>query len=293
MKKMQGFSVLCVMLPAFCWSCLSSAAVVPVCVVLRADRSLHRAGLLNNFRVAQESYLYEIIPEPTRLGLDQLTISTSEQLTEKELMGLKARLNDPKKLIILDLRSDMHGFVNGEPVQFHFGPSTKRSFDNELLLSEQIRRCDTMYLTDRHVRDMSSNGMLMDVENVNIEPNLVRSLGYEYERMPLDGAKKIDASFIDAFVSFIDTKVPETWIHIHDTDGLMATSLLFVMSDMLKNAHQVSYKDILMRHVAFGGIDFAQKRYDDNQGRFLRAFYTFAREHAINPMLTWSEWLKK
>lgn len=292
MKKMQYFSYLGSTLFIIMISTNNSCEIFPTCFELKADRSLHRAGLLNNFRAAHEPFIYEIIPEPTREGLDKVLISTSEQLTEKELKALKTRLNNPKKLLILDIRYDRHGFVNGEPVQFHPGPINKHAFDNdEQSLSQQIKLCDTMYLTDRHVRDMSSKGLLIDVERVNIEPDLVRALGYDYERMPFDVSKPLDPTFIDTFVALIDTQSSDAWIHIHDIDGLMSTSLLFVMADMLKNSTHVRYDDIILRHVAFGGIDFSLKRHAPLK-QFLKQFYRYAREHAVKPMLTWSAWLK-
>jgi hypothetical protein len=290
MRKMQDFGCL-ILITLSVTAVYTTCNVVSVCRQLIVDRRLNKAGLLKNFRAAHEPFIYEIIPEPTREGLDDLFISTSEQLTEKELESLPGRLNNPAKILILDLRSDMHGFVNGEPVQFHAGPLSKRSLGDEQDVSRQIKMCDTMYLTDRHARDISNDGIVIDVQSLCTEPDLVKRLGYDYERMPLDFTQSFDADFIDTFVKRIDTKPADTWIHIHDTDGLLSTSLLFVMTDMLKNAHRIDYKDIIMRHVAFGGIDFGLKRHAAFAD-FLKQFYRYALEHNGNPMLTWSEWLK-
>jgi len=273
----------------------SLMAVLHECRTLYADRRLHKAGLLNNFRSASEPYLYEIIPEPTRDGLDSLAISTSEQLTEKELVSLKQRLNNPSKLLILDLRlqSDVHGFINGEPVQFQSNEGTvpAPSGDHEAALSEQLSACPKVYITDRQVRGMQGAGILMDIETIHTESEIARLLGYAYQRLPLDTSKSPEPEFVDTFVTLIDAQTEDSWIHIHDNNGLVGPSVLFVMADMLKNAQRISYEEILMRHIAFGGVDFIQKRYT-TLTQFLKQFYQYARAKAQQAGIVWSQWIK-
>lgn len=267
----------------------------PMCVRVIADRCLHKAGLLNQFRSAHDPFIYEIIPEPTRLGLDNVTLSTSEQLTEKEFISLRNRLSNPAKIMVLDIRllSDVHGFINGEPVQFYEANGSEilsvSDYINDVL--KQFFSYKTVYMTDRHVRGMQENGIVMGIESINAEPDFVRSLGYEYKRMPLHHAAIIQSGFVDDFIKLVETKMPHVWIHIHDHDGLMGPSLLFVMADIIKNASKIPFEDILLRHVAFGGIDFLQKRYAERY-TFLKLFYQYNLEKHTAGKSTWSDWLK-
>ena len=76
----------------------------------------------------------------------------------------------------------------------------------------------------------------------------------------------------------------------------MGPSLLFVMADIIKNASKIPFEDILLRHVAFGGIDFLQKRHAERY-TFLKLFYQYNLEkHTAGNSTwsgcTWSDWLK-
>jgi len=56
---------------------------------------------------------------PTRNGLDQLNVSASGQLSEHDIQSIKDSLTSGNKLIIIDLRWERHGFLNGEPISWN------------------------------------------------------------------------------------------------------------------------------------------------------------------------------
>ncbi len=61
-----------------------------------------------------------VLPAPTtnRLGLETLSISGSAQFSREGLRQLQEKLAG-KKLLVVDLRQESHGFLNGWPVSWY------------------------------------------------------------------------------------------------------------------------------------------------------------------------------
>lgn len=236
---------------------------------------------------------------PSTEGLVELNASASGQFSEKCLQKILS-LIPSNKVLIIDLREESHGFVDGNAVSWYgkydwanFG----KTFD-EIMLDES-QRLDEIAKNGYLVIYNELYPLTIYASDVCDEATIAKRNGADYIRIPItDHVKPADA-MVDRFVELVETKDPQTWIHFHCAAGKGRATTFFALYDMMHNAKTVSFHDITLRQALIGGKDLLTPpdpnvwKYHHSLDRiqFLKDFYRFAKEREKGQ--TWSSWQAK
>lgn len=259
--------------------------------------------LPRNFRMTREPYIQEKIRNPTLYGLSELQASASGQFSEKSLSKILETVPG-NKILLVDLRKESHGFVNGIAISWYEEKNWSnidKSLEEILMDESQLHK---KALENKYIKLYQKNldnYLLVDVKEAYTEKELAEKMGIHYIRIPITDHLKPQDSDVDHFVELIKTHflpVSDFWIHFHCSAGRGRSTTFISMYDMMRNAANVSFEDILARQVIMGGKDLLQPfdgtdwRYDYHfeRLRFLMDFYNYCLE---NPKFkqSWSSWI--
>lgn len=184
-------------------------------------------------------------------------------------------------IIIVDAMSEYHGFIKSIPTAFlgYHKPAKLKHLARRFLLT-------------------GSTGM---------HPELVISEKEEAKKYDLDYKKvNVSSTFIssdediDNIIAFYDSIPENTWLHFHCSHGKGRTSLMLVMLDTMKNAPQISLKDIVKRQHLLGSEDLFNtevwengtytKMQLENRKEFVEKFYQFICQRKAGGFEKWSDW---
>ena len=247
-------------------------------------------------------------------GFTDLKMSGSAQFSEPELQYILQHANG--QVFIVDLRQESHGFVNNAPVtwysyrnQFNLNKTPAEIYQEEKkLLSELAAKQEAVIHKIKKLDGgnfESVQSTTVKIKEVESEQALVNQFKANYIRFyVLDKHKPSDLQ-IDEFIEFVDALPKNAWLHFHCRAGKGRTTTFMVMYDMLKNANQVGFEDILRRNMWLGGTVLnrapikkisqwkapaAAERY-----KFIKKFYDYVishDRHSGDNKKTWSEWTK-
>lgn len=257
--------------------------------------------LPRNFRATTLPFMPSDMPIPSRLGLDELQASGSGQFSENSLKTLLKTLPN-SKVIIVDLREESHGFLNGTAVSWridemdwgNIGLSLPEIIlDEEQHLTNSLNNKSVLLYGEKELK----NSSIFNVEYGSTEAELVESLGIGYLRMPVTNHVRPSNHTIDQFIQFVLARPSDTWLHFHCSAGRGRTGTFLIMLDMIHNARQVSIEDIFARHALIGGKDFSIVPADINwkydfaleRVNLLKKFYLYCQE-SNSFVETWSSW---
>ena len=304
------------LMTAFLLFCSTALAAEPAegVQILKFDRTADTAVMPDNFRTSQSEYtnfkyFKEGSPVPARAGLEKLRQSGSSVFAKNELAAMLQKIPaQPKDIIVLDLRDESHGYLNGNAVSwysryktFNQGLSAKEVDQRErALLKAQLGRTVPVAVLagDKSVKATTD----VKVDSVMTEKQLVESMGAKYYRIPVMDYSAPTNANIDQFVAFYKKLPKNAWIHAHCEAGVGRTTIFLTMLDMLKNAQELSYDEIMTREVLLGGQDVRlsasatkdayKKENYPKRALFTQHFYDYAKAH---PQLdiSWSEWARE
>ena len=276
--------------------------------VLKFDRPADVAAMPATFRMAQSRFkrskndMY-----PPRVGLDELRISGSSVCSKNEFRKLLEVLPTAKKnIVILDLRDESHGYINGHAVSWY---SRYKAY-NKGLSSEEVMKREQGLLKDVETagsveiavqaKDKSvSFSAPIKVNSVMTEKQYVESMGASYYRIPIMDYSAPTMANIDQFIAFYKHLPKTAWIHAHCEAGVGRTLMILAMVDMIHNARVLSYDQIMDRQVLLGGEDIRKSAVNatdpykklnyPKRAAFIQHFYEYAKAH---PQLdiSWSQW---
>ncbi|MBA4118756.1 MAG: phosphatase [Candidatus Puniceispirillum sp.] len=249
---------------------------------------------------------------PSRKGLDQLNFSASAQFSESSLRNL---INvTGQDLCIVDLRLESHGFGGGHAVSLYApqnainqGFSPQVALQREEAFLAELERTDPAFL--RLIMDKDDGQICAGAKVVSkfcpveSEEALVARHGVGYVRFAtLDHARPSD-EVVDAFVAFVTQAPARTKLHFHCRAGKGRTTQFLALYDMLKNAKNVSFEDIVTRQHLIGGSPLTnisddeevswKKQLSQERLAFLKAFYLYAKDPGGYGVTTWSQWHRK
>lgn len=245
-------------------------------------------------------------------GLAELHAAGSQQFSSE---GLKAALEKipSKSVVIIDLRRESHGILNGNGVSW-YGPQNAA---NENKTTEQIKVSEARLLTRlkksrfRWVHEIiektdddyvdKTHQEFMRVQNVKSEQQLAAEYHAGYKRFYVEDFHRADDEDVDQFVRFAKHIPDNTWLYFHCRAGRGRTTSFMAMYDMMRNAKKVSFDDILGRQLAIGGSDLRELpekhsfkyKYATERLKFLKNFYQYAKENNDDFSTTWRQWLDK
>ena len=239
---------------------------------LRLDRDDVEAanGPLGNLRfvtageytLGEAEAKYNLDPDYVAVteGLDTLNISASEQFSESQFHTLAddlRRLADGKQIVIVDLRAESHGFLNGIPVSWQ----ELNNWGNLFLTPEEIEADEAERFEPLLGQTVQAIGLPagssgepaeITVASVTTERELVESEGFTYLRLDCTDHAMPTPAAIDAFIDFVKSiDMDNTWFHFHCVGGKGRTGTFMMLYDKMKNP-QVSDKDIMYRHAQMG-----------------------------------------
>lgn len=254
----QALSFIC------CTLALSATANERLTFDRAPDQVLH----LPRFREASDALVRSEGQSVNISGLDRLRVSGSGQFSELGFTGLLGQLAPkatPRQVVILDVRSEDHGFLNGWPVAW-------RPVD----LSQNVPARPAVLLLATEQRRLQRLGMLpiaevflppqpliwvgsvtVPVQSTAAEIAVVTDRGTRYTRLALEKDAAPQDYSVDELVRIARSMHSSSWIHVHDQMGTGRATMVMIMLDMMANAKVASAEDIISRQFLLGGVNLA------------------------------------
>ena len=255
--------------------------------------------LPKTFRMSTDSLKEIAWPLPSTKGLPELQASASGQFSEKGLQKILSLL-PTKKVLIIDLREESHGYVDGMAISWY----GKYDWGNVGKTRTEISQDE-----HHHLNEISQNGyfilstefspLIIHAKKAYNEATLAEQNSVDYIRLPsTDHVKPTDAT-VDRFIEIIANKPKNIWVHLHCAAGKGRATTFFVLYDMLQNAKEVNFDDIVSRQALIGGKDLLvpsepnawKYSYSLERIEFIKKFYRFAKEREEGE--SWTSWLTR
>ncbi len=265
--------------------------------------------LPRNFRMTQQPHSFMREKNPSFHGLPELQASASGQFSQKGLAKI-LEVVPAAKILLIDLRKESHGFVNGIAISWH----DEKNWRNKDKVLEEIiieeKQLLEKALENKYIKLYQKNVALespqwIHVKDAYSEAELAHRMGIQYKRIPVTDHLKPTDYDVDHFVDLIKAhglhkNTSDMWIHLHCSAGRGRSTTFISMYDMMRNALHVSFDDILSRQEIIGGKDLSEPfdtsdwRYEYHFERlnFLINFYNYCLENP-NFEKSWSSWIKK
>ena len=309
-RKLVIALVLSVML-LFQTSLVALANEVPKGPVLKVDRQDVEA-LPRNFRIANDAFKGKLKDGtvPSRFGMDKVRASASSIFSEKEFEQVLRKIPvDPKHVIVLDLRQESHGYLNGTAVSW-FSANNWGNDGKNLTEVKKVERGQldqtlagspvTVYNFDDD-KNVTTTSFQMNVESARTEEEMVKSHGAGYYRLALSDHFRPEDQHVDEFIEWYKKLPKDAWLHIHCFAGMGRTTIFMNMVDILQNAKEVSFDDIVGRQGLIGIVDLRDTAGKMNWKRkayierlqFTKHFYEYVKQSPKNFPVKYSEWAKK
>jgi hypothetical protein len=247
-------------------------------------------------------------------ALKKLKASASGQFSAAELEQLLAMIPAEKKHIwIVDVRQESHGFINGIPISWTtrqnrinvYKTPSQIAKEEQQLLNELSKKSKVKIYTAKKLAEgdiTAGDSTTIVPHSVQTEEQLVTSLGANYLRFYVLDHHRPDDNEVDSFVSFIKYRVqPDDWLHFHCRGGKGRSSTFLAMYDIIRNANNSNFSQIMQRQADMGNVNFeklpsspdkiwkrsaASERYE-----FLKEFYAYAVDPSGYDANSWSSWI--
>ncbi|HNV86363.1 MAG TPA: hypothetical protein PKL97_05295 [Candidatus Omnitrophota bacterium] len=271
--------------------------------------SKDRAHLPKNFRTSKDPFRERSLYTPSREGLSGLNISGSAQFSESGFGEMLKVL--PAHFVVVDLREESHGFLNGDAVSWFAANNwANRGKNLEEIESDEKARLWQAFqagrvMVNQVTRKKSDGGIAetvslpVEVKNALTEAQMVFSQHLDYFRLSVTDHLRPTDDAVDRFLAFYKELPKNTWLHFHCRAGAGRTTTFMLMTDILRNARRVELKDLARRQALIGGVDLLstppvdelERRWYDERADFLKAFYRYAKQYRRSQPVTWSEWV--
>ncbi len=237
-------------------------------------------GLPINFRVLQD----ECLP---------VSFSSSGIFSQQQLENAIAKVTDEnphiKRVIIVDLLKEYHGFIDSIPTTFrayhnavNYGVKYDQIQESENVLFDTLKEHygDAIRIISRFSKDESAVGDIKQIvtltptpDSILTEEKLVEAISSSLNknveivsrRFPCADHSPPSNEAITSFIYFVQNEVnPETdWIHIHCHGGKGRSTTFSIMFDIMmrmkyNTLSQTSFPDMVKMHKQLGGINVAK-----------------------------------
>ncbi len=310
-RKRAGLTLFLTLLLLCQISFLAMANEAPKGPVLKVDRQ-DISQLPRNFRISNDPFKATLKDGsiPSRAGMDKVRASASSIFSEKEFEQVLAKLPvASNKVIVVDLRQESHGYLNGTAVSWYalnnWGNDGKtlaqvKPIERELLNNALANSPVTIYNFDDD-KNVLTTSFQMTVNSARTEEEMVRSHGAGYYRLALSDHFRPEDQYVDEFVEWYKQLPKDAWLHIHCFAGMGRTTIFMAMVDILQNAKKVSFDDIVGRQALIGIVDLRDIGNKQNWKRkayierlqFTKHFYEYVKQSPKEFPVKYSEWAKK
>jgi len=267
-----------------------------------------------NFRTSLDPFKDKKIKGdlPSREGMYPLKISGSAMFSAKQFDQLIAEIRTVHEgpIVIMDLRQESHGFVNGTAVSsyvdrnwINVGKSVAQVEKNEKAwLRNSLKAPIEISVLDDNKK--ASETKKITVETALTEKEFVTSREIGYFRIQATDHSSFTDEQVNDFVKYYKKELPQNaWLHFHCFAGEGRTTQLMVMYDILRNGKNVSFEDIVNRQYLIGGNNAmkitASKEKDaykvplyKEKAQLLRDFYQYVTTSPDDLPVTFSKWKK-
>lgn len=235
-------------------------------------------------------------------GLDQMPISGSGQFSEQSFLAMMDQLSlSPEQLIVVDLRQESHGLINGKAISWKDGEDNYGNVGKTLaqIESDEKRRLLLARKAGRmFVNQKGEGNSKLIVGEIKTEREFVEGLGGIYVRIPVTDHNKPDDATIDRYIEFVKGLPADKWVHFHCKAGRGRTTTFMALMDIMKNSDKASLEDILERQERLGGTALKKVstkseervRTTGERVEFLKQFYAYSQD-VPDFSISWSEWL--
>lgn len=247
------------------------------------------------------------------LGLEHLHTSASSVPTEAKWAILYRSIRNyhpAGPIYVVDLREESHGYVNGLPYTLmerhnwiNLGKSDTQVEADEKYWLQAIasqRRLEQVLTAEHFYMKMYDHGKSKVIKSVRDEKTAVVKAQFIYKRLHVSDHQAPRPAVVDQFLRFYEQLPTDAWVHFHCRGGKGRSTTFLAMVDMLHNADQVSFDEIIARQASIiPYYNLARTVRDDPdlspyyQARyqFLKVFYDFARARLAGYSGSWSDWL--
>ena len=229
----------------------ASQALAQKASLLTFDKSeITKDGMPRNFR------------DLSVIGINAIA---SAQFSEDELQKLRQKYTN-EKIVIVDLRQESHGFINGKPVLWR-SYFEKINQDKEIseILSDEKSRLDAakkdheIVINEVVKRDKESGWYeniapkIVTVNQAISEKDLAQKNGFEYQRFSIRDFDIPEAKEFSRMINFIKNLPEDKKIYVHCAGGRGRTAMFLVILDIIKNGKKVELEEIFKRQNKLGG----------------------------------------
>lgn len=263
------------------------------------------------FRTCKDPFSFSF-HTPSRRGLDDLKMSGSSQFSELSMKMILKKLNYNGPIIDVDLRGESHGFINGIAVSWYgYRNWTNRKSSIDAIKQDENSHLDALKdlkeITITKILSHTSDGGINEkkriqtqIRDVTSEEEITKRLGIGYQRFYITDHARPSDDDIDAFIVFVKQLPKDTWLHFHCQGGVGRTTTFMCLYDMMHNAKNVSFEDIVQRQTLIGGRNLLRLSQPDNwkfpdseaRANFIKDFYEYAKENSDSFKTSWSQYKK-
>lgn len=246
------------MMRYFVWVTLSlTTTLYAGTAMLRLDVGQH-AERPKHFRITQTRPDLKL----NWRGFQELNAAASGQFSSKSLLQV-LDIVQSKKIYIVDLRQESHGFIDGNAVSLYRdqntinqGYSDAEIVDREKNFLEAIAAKPFVFLQDeKEGLGKKTSSKKYTVKDVFSEDALARKHQIHYQRFYVQDHHAPNIKTTKAFVRFVKDLPKDTMLYFHCRGGRGRSTTFLMMYDILKNGKTVSLDAIFNRHVAIGSKD--------------------------------------
>lgn len=245
------------------------------------------------------------------VGLQNLHIAGSAEFSELQLQQALKKLQKP--IIIVDLRQESHGFINGNAVSW-YGINNWANINKS---DQQVAIDEANHLNALQNQQMVTvlkiskkdkvNGVIrggkpiqLSATHIQSEAALAHQYQLGYQRFYVTDRHAPTDATVDQFIQFVKQVPAGTTLYFHCRAGQGRTTTFMAMYDMMRNAKQVSLNDIVKRQELLGGINLLKGEKNNKlthslsaqRTRFIEMFYQYCRTNTDNYRTTWLQWLQ-
>lgn len=218
-----------------------------------------------------------------------------------------------EEFIVVDLRQESHGFLNGNAICWYgFRASENAGKSADAIEQDQASRLTELAKNENvfvhKIIQKDEDGVIQKtkpiefaVHELSSEEEFVKSVNAQYYRFYIQDYHAPDDDQVDRFVAMVKELPKHKWIYFHCRAGIGRTTTFMAMYDMMRNAKNVSFEDILAREVKIGGKNLAELpakgsfKYKNAKQRlvFLQSFYEYASQNNDAFKTSWTAWLMR
>ncbi|NOU95851.1 protein tyrosine phosphatase [Paenibacillus sp. LMG 31456] len=275
---------------------------------LVVERNNDSSELPKRFRMSRDAVIVDEVNAqiPDLKGFVELKASASGQYSQRELQSMKEAIGD-LPIILVDLRQENHGFVNGMAVNWfglHNGANKGLSNDEVIIKEQQLlnglKNQPSITFDELKGKSVDIGGPVQDPKQILSEEELAEAEGLKYKRFFVtDHHRPLDQE-VDHFIEWVKALPDDVWLHFHCRGGVGRASTFFCMYDMMRNADEVGFEDHTRRQMQIGGRDFQRMDPKDvykyqaavDRLTYVRQFYEYCVSNIGDGYtVSWTEWI--